>query len=47
MFLFFQCQLAVVWDIGWTTDIFAGEPLNEGCGVLGWVVEQTKESESK
>lgn len=28
MFLFFQCQLAVLEDIGWTMDIFADGLLN-------------------
>ena len=33
MFLFFQCQLAVVWDMGWGTDMFAGELLGDDYGV--------------
>ena len=33
MFLFFQCQLAVLWDMGWMTDMSAGELLGDGYGV--------------
>lgn len=48
MLLFFQCQLAVVWDIGCdTVDMFAEGLLNgdyNGSGVVGGRTEGTRKS---
>ena len=44
MLLFFQCQLAVVLDIGWRTDMFAGLLGGDDESGMGGRMEEQRES---